>query len=204
MAKRKFILEDPDRSAAPSNDHTRGKIEAALLALMAEGEKLTHDAAAARAGVSRRTAYRYFPDQQALREATWKQLSPPAGMPDTLESLLAGIGRTFATFDEQAAVMTVATASAEGRAMRNAMKPERVRAFRSAYGEVTAALPEPDRTWAIAAMQLMTSGLAWCDMRDQWDMDGPAIAAATRWAIEAMLADLARRGDRPLAEGAAD
>ena len=203
MSARKFLLADPARPEGPSNDHTRQRIEDALLGLMAEGGKLNHDAVAARAGVSRRTVYRYFPDQEALRAAMWRQLSLPAGMPDTLEALLAGIVETFANFDAKAAAMTVATASPEGRAMRNVMKPERVRAFRAAYGDATAALPEPDRTWAIAAMQLMTSGMAWRDMRDQWDMEAPAIATAARWAIEVMLADLAKRGDKPLRDGPA-
>src|SRR5262249_3562897 len=128
MSDRTSPIEPPARPEGPSNDHTRAKIEDALLALMAEGEKLNHDRVAARAGVPRRTVHPYFPDQQTLREAMWRQLSPPTGMPDTLEGLLAGIDQTFANFDAKSAAMTVATASPEGRAMRNVMKPERVRA----------------------------------------------------------------------------
>ena len=51
--------------------------------------------------------------------------------------------------------------------------------------------------------QLMASGFAWREMRDQWGMDAAAITTATRWAIKAMLADLERRGNTPLADGAA-
>jgi hypothetical protein len=35
-------------------------------------------------------------------------------------------------------------------------------------------------------------------------MTGDQMAVACRWAIETLLADLRRRGDRPLAEGPAD
>jgi AcrR family transcriptional regulator len=182
---------------------TRTRIEDALLEVIAAGEKLSHDRVAERAGLARRTVYRYFPDQTALREAMWHRIGPPSGMPKTLEALLEGLVETYRTFDDQMALMTVAMASPEGRAMRNVMKVERVAAYRSAFAEATAELPEPDRTWAIAAMQVLNSGLAWREMRDQWDMTGDQMAVACRWAIETLLADLRRRGDRPLAEGPA-
>lgn len=174
-----------------------------MLAVMANSEHLNHDNVAARAGVSRRTVYRRFPDQSALRTGLWKLLSPGRGMPRSLEDLLEGMAEIFAGFDARGDEMTVAMASPEGRAMRNLLTPERVAAFRAAFADSAAGLPEPDRTWAIAAMQLMASGFAWREMRDQWGMDATAITTASRWAIKAMLADLKRRGNKPLADGAA-
>ena len=129
MNTRKFLLEDPARPEGPSNDHTRERIEDALIELMAAGEKLNHDGVASRAGISRRTVYRYFPDQAALRAAMWKRLSPVGGIPTSLEALLAHLGTAFVNFDAKAAAMTVAMASPEGRAIRNVMKPDRVAAF---------------------------------------------------------------------------
>jgi hypothetical protein len=38
-------------------------------------------------------------------------------------------------------------------------------------------------------------------MHDQWDMDGEAIGTTVVWAIRTLLADLEKRGNRPLAEG---
>ena len=178
---------------------TQVRIEDALLALIAEGEHLNHDNVAARAGVSRRTVYRYFPDQDALRAAMWRKLGPPVGMPKSLTGLLDGLDAGFANFDAKAAAMTVAMASPEGRAIRNVMKPERTAAYRALLDEAGIALPEPDRTYAIAAIQLLASGFAWREMRDQWDMTAPEIATASRWAIETLLADLRERGKRPLA-----
>jgi hypothetical protein len=70
-------------------------------------------------------------------------------------------------------------------------------------GTAVTALAEPDRTWAIAAIQLMSSGFVWREMRDQWDMDAHGMATAANWAIDVLLADLRRRGGKPLATGAA-
>ena len=189
------------QASTATKPQTHDRIDAALLAVMANSEHLNHDNVAARAGVSRRTVYRRFPDQSALRTGLWKLLTPGRGMPQSRDELLEGLADTFAGFDARADEMTVAMASPEGRAMRNVLTPERVAAYRAAFADATAALPEPDRTWAVAAIQLMASGFAWREMRDQWGMDAAAIAAASRWAIEAMLADLARRGSAALQEG---
>jgi AcrR family transcriptional regulator len=192
------------RESLSSNNHTRTVIEEAMIGLMADGERLNHDAVAVRAGVSRRTVYRYFPDQDALRHAAWARMSPGGRVPDTLDDLLGGLEARFAKFDRNAAAMTVALASADGRAMRNQMKAEREAAYRGMFGQSVQALAEPDRTWAIAAIQLMSSGFVWREMRDQWGMDAHGMATAANWAIDVLLADLRRRGDRPLDQGAFD
>jgi hypothetical protein len=51
MSKRNFLLADPARPEGPDNAHTRAKIDDAILALMAEGDRLNHDLVAKRAGV---------------------------------------------------------------------------------------------------------------------------------------------------------
>jgi AcrR family transcriptional regulator len=177
---------------------TRTRIEEALLALTAEGERLNHDIVAERAGVSRRTVYRYFPDRDALMRAMWARLSPATApndkMPHSVETLLDQLDILYEGFDQNAAAMTVVMASAEGRAMRNTMTPQRVAGYRKALGDVTAHLPEPAATEAIAAIQLLRSGFAWREMRDQWDMDGQQIASSVRWAIEVLIAELKRGG----------
>lgn len=203
MPKRNFVLADPARPEGPDNAHTRAKIDDAILALMAEGDRLNHDQVAQRAGVSRRTVYRYYPDQAALRAAAWARVGPVGGMPRTLDSFVGGLTDRFANFDANADAMTVVMASAEGRAIRNVMRDERVAAFREMLAPEVEALADPDRTRAIAVLQLLGSGFAWREMRDQWDLDGAEAATACRWAIETLLADLARRGTKALANGPA-
>jgi AcrR family transcriptional regulator len=203
MPERNSLLAAPARPEGPDNAHTRAKIADAILALMAEGDRLNHDRVAERSGVSRRTVYRYYPDQAALRAAAWGRVGPVGGMPRTLDSFVGGLSERFASFDANSDAMTVVMASAEGRAIRNVMKDERVAAFREMLAPEVEALAEPDRTRAIAVIQLLGSGFAWREMRDQWDLDGAQAATACRWAIETLLADLARRGDNPLADGPA-
>lgn len=203
MPERNSQPADPARPEGPDNAHTRAKIADAILALMAEGDKLNHDLVAERSGVSRRTVYRYHPDQAALRAAAWARVGPTGGIPKTLDEFVGGLPARFANFDDKADAMTVVMASAEGRAIRNVMKDERVAAFRAMLVLQVEALAEPDRTRAIAAIQLLGSGFAWREMRDQWDLDGAEAAAACRWALEVLLADLERRGGKPLAAGPA-
>lgn len=187
-----------------SRNDTRTRIGQALLELMSQGERLNHDNVAANAGVSRRTVYRNFPDQAALRQEVWTLLSSQGKMPTDLHDWLNnGIPRLYRQFDERASEVTVAMASAEGRAMRNSVTPERIAAYRALYSEATAALAEPDRTHAIAALQFIGSGFAWREMRDQWGMDGEAVATTVLWAIRTLLADLKKRDGRPLGEGSA-
>ena len=175
----------------PDPQTTDDRVRAALLTVMAAGAPLTHDAVAAEAGVSRRTVYRRYPDQAALRNEVWHLLSPPTVMQGDLAELLDhGLTATFTAFDDNAAAMTVAMASAEGRAVRNQQTAARVAYYRSIYAAALGDLPEPRRTQALAVLQLLSSGLAWREMRDQWGLTAPEMAQATGWAIRALLKDL--------------
>ncbi|WP_448663640.1 TetR/AcrR family transcriptional regulator [Sphingomonas sp. CJ20] len=203
MSSRKFLFADPAKPAVADNLRTRERIEAAVVAVLGDNEKLTHDRVAERAGISRRTVYRYFPDQPTLRQAVANPMRDAAATPESLAALVDEMPARFAAFDAKAAAMTVALASAEGRALRNAAKRERAAACRQALDAPTRALPEPDRTLAIATLQYLSSALAWREMRDQWDLKGADIGTACRWATEVLLADLRKRGDKPLADGPA-
>lgn len=199
MPTRKFHIVDPAKPESPDNPHTRARIVDALIDLMADGEPLNHDRVAERAEVSRRTVYRYFPDRDALLKALWGRLSPGLftdKMPWSVAVMLQRQVELFEWFDANASAMTVAMASAQGRAMRNAMKGERVAAYRGALAAETAHLPEPARTKAIALIQFLNSGFAWREMRDQWDLSGPEIADGCGWAIRTLLAAL-ERGEGP-------
>lgn len=170
----------------PCNDSL---IDSALLDLMADGQPITHDAVAALSGVSRRTIYRRFADQKALRQRVWQLLSPPQAFSYSLEELLDhGLKRQLAGFDENTAAMTVSMASAEGRAMRNTVTAQRVAYYRGLFDTELAALPEPLRTEVIAALQTLCSGFAWREGHDQWGLDGESVARGCVWVIRAAIA----------------
>ena len=61
---------------------TRDALVAATRALLAEGISPTMEAAAARASVSRTTAYRYFPSTRALLVATYPHIDRPSLLGD--------------------------------------------------------------------------------------------------------------------------
>jgi AcrR family transcriptional regulator len=189
----------PSKRAA-NREQVRARIEDALLETLAQGDPggVNHDQIARRAGVGRRTVYRYFPDRTALLEAGYHRLNraahPSVGMPKSAQGILDGLEALFIGFDGNADAMTVTMASAEGRAIRNAMTPQRIAAYRDALAKETAHLDPARRDMAIAAIQLLNSGFAWREFRDQWGLDGAVMARASRWAIKALLKDLAEGG----------
>lgn len=183
----------PIGKRAENATKVRAAIEDALLETLAEGDPsgVNHDRIAERAGVGRRTVYRYFPDRMALLQAGWHRLnraaSPGVAMPKSSQSILNGLEELFTGFDSNADAMTVTMASAEGRAIRNAMTPQRVAAYRAALDKETAHLDPHRRDLAIAAIQLLNSGFAWREYHDQWNLSGKDMAKASRWAIATLL-----------------
>jgi AcrR family transcriptional regulator len=69
---------------------TRSALVAAARELVAEGETPTVDEAAARASVSRTTAYRYFPNQRALLVAAHPEIDTRSLLPDEAPTDVAG------------------------------------------------------------------------------------------------------------------
>lgn len=184
-------------------EEVRRKIQDALLECMASGQlnRLNHDALAEMTGLSRRTIYRYFPDREALMKALWARTTwlagPGVGFPENAQEVLDRLHKVYTGFDRNVAAIMVALSTPEGRAVRNSVKTERDAGWRKALAKETAALAEPDRTMALGVIQLLSTGLAWRELRDQWDLDGAQIATACRWAIATLLRDLEERGGRP-------
>ena len=86
---------------ARQKQRTRDALVTAARELVAEGETPTVDTAAARAGVSRTTAYRYFPDQAALLavahpEIVTTSLLPEPAPIDVVERLELTVERVVA------------------------------------------------------------------------------------------------------------
>jgi AcrR family transcriptional regulator len=182
---------------------TREMILDALVQAMAAGEveAMTHDALARRAGVSRQTVYRHFPDRESLMTALWERLNPrfaAQGLPTEEGQLIAVLGPMYAAFDRDADLVTVAQSTPQGRAVRMSVKARRARAFRQATADATRGLDEREAVMAAAVIQLLCGGQAWIEMREQWGLSGEEIARACAWAISALLKDLHAREGRPL------
>jgi AcrR family transcriptional regulator len=178
----------------------------ALAEALAAGEleKATHDGLAKRTGVSRQTVYRHFPDRDALMRALWARTNSRVlgiGLPTTEEELLAKLPALYASYDRNADIITIGQSTPQGRALRMAVKDERAKAFLAATSEATANLDEEEARLATAVIQLLSSGQAWIEMRQQWGLTGEQIGVACHWAMRTLLADLHARKGRSLREG---
>jgi AcrR family transcriptional regulator len=183
-------------------DASRDRILDAFIGLLSDGAAdLSHDAVAARAGLGRRTVYRYFPDRQALMDGALERVRALAGAgvayPHSPEELLATLEPIYTGFDRIAPIAVMLRATPQGRALRRAQKAARAAAYTSALAETVKDLPEEDRRLATAMIQVLHT-TPWLEMRDQWGLDGRRIARATAWAVRTLLADLRARGGAPL------
>lgn len=176
---------------------TREKIEqaaASLLQATDDPEAITFKAVAARAGVTEMTVYRHFPTREALLQGLWRQLNaqmgPTIGMPSSIGQLLDQHEPLFAGFDKLAPQIIASLTTPQGREMRAALNDKRRRAFRAVVAEASPSLDSEARTRAAAILQLLHSAHAWMSLREQWGLDGPQAAAATRWAIQILLQHL--------------
>lgn len=196
------------QASAPRNtretrkDEARTRILDTFIAMMGEGDALlNHDTIAERAGIARRTVYRYFPDRAALMDAALLRVRERAGVgvgyPDSAEDLLATLEPIYTGFDAIAPIAVMTRTTPQGRTLRLAQKDQRVARYRRALADAVKDLPEEDRTLATAMLQVLHT-TPWLEMRDQWDLDGRQIARATGWAVRTLLNDLRRRGSLPL------
>jgi len=176
---------------------TREKIEQAAASLIQSThnpEAITFKAVATRAGVTEMTVYRHFPSREALLQGLWRQLnaqmSALVSMPTSIGQLLEQHDALFTGFDKLAPQIVASLTTPQGREMRAALNDRRRRAFRAMVAEAAPGLKPDERTRAAAVLQLLHSAHAWLSMREQWDLDGPQAATATRWAIEIILQHL--------------
>jgi len=120
------------------------------------------------------------------------------GFPATEQALLGQLAPLFANYDRIAPLITISQSTPQGRAMRLSVKDRRSQAFLDATADAAAGLDAQDRRLAAAIVQLLVGGQAWLEMRQQWDLTGDQMARASGWAVRTLLADLRKRGGRPL------
>jgi AcrR family transcriptional regulator len=194
-------LASPSTRTAKKNE-ARNRILDSFIELMTEGAAdLSHDAVAERAGVGRRTVYRYFPDRAALMDAALLRVRELAGVrvtyPTSAEELLETLEPIYAGFDTIAPTITMLRTTPQGRQLRLAQNGQRVRSYTAALADAVRELPPEDRKLATAMLQVLHT-TPWLEMRDHWGLNGRQIARATGWAVRTLLRDLKRRGGLPL------
>lgn len=199
-------IETPRDAAlrpGPDNENTRNRICQATIELMGETGAINHDAVAARAGVARRTVYRYFPDQPALlrgaREYVTALAGPKVVFPEREADLVGQLEDIHTGFDRITPTVIMLRSTPQGRSMRLADREERKARYTAAAAEAVKALPAHDQMLATAMLQFLHTS-AWIEMHDQWGFTGEEIATSCRWAMKTLLKDLHERGGKPLDE----
>lgn len=197
----------PPSARSRHKEEVRSRILDSLIALLSEGIDINHDRVAERAGVARRTVYRYFPDHDALMQPLWNRVVDLAGgaavrFPENEAELTSTMESIYEAFDRIAGLVTIVRSTPQGRAVRLAQKDRRRAAYEAAAADAVKDLPPADRILATAVLQVLHT-TPWLEMRDHWDLDGAQMATACRWAAQTLLKDLRARGGKPLAEGPA-
>lgn len=179
---------------------TRERIERAAADLLGEAgsaDAITFRGVADRAGCTEMTVYRHFPTRDDLMQGLWRainaRMAPGIGMPGNIAALLSQHAALFTGFDRVAPQIIASITTEQGREMRAALNEQRRKAFRGIAREAAPGLTSAENTRVAAVLQLLHSAHAWMSLREQWDLDGREIGAATRWAIECLLADLRRK-----------
>src|SRR5579884_3639915 len=193
-----------DRAPPRNKDQVRECLLDAFIGLLIEGSSdLSHDAVAERAGVARRTAYRYFPDRGALMDAALLRVRELAGVrvayPENIDDLIDTLEPIYTGFDSIAPIATMLRSTPQGRQLRMAQNDQRIASYTRALAAAVENLPPHDRKLATAMLQVLHT-TPWLEMRDHWGLTGSEIARTTRWAIRALLKDLRERGGLSLDE----
>jgi AcrR family transcriptional regulator len=199
------IIDTPENAARPKteNEDTRRRICEATVDLIGQIGHINHDAVAERAGVSRRTVYRYFPDQTALlrgaREHVGGLIGPKARFPKSEADLTGQLHELYTGFDRIAPVSILMRTTPQGREIRLADRERRRSSYSAAAADAVKDLPPADQKLATAVLQFLHTS-AWLEMRDHWELTGEEMARGCRWAMQTLLNDLRARGGLPLDE----
>lgn len=186
-------------------DATRERILEAMAAIYQEEgriEAATTRAVAARAGVREVTVYRHFPSREILLQGLWAWLNRrngvTVGMPESADEIALKVGALYQTFDAAPGHILASIRTEEGLKIRSSLNAERAAIFRKLVAQVAPALDEAEQVKAAALLQLLYSAYPWVSFREQWDLAGEPAAEVSAWAVEVILADLRRRGAKPL------
>jgi len=171
-------------------------LDAAIAALETRGvDDLSMADIAAAAGVSLRTLYRHFPDRAALLQAAGERLYASLGVPFAIASVqdIAPSFREAARrLADRPTLVRALVRSNAGRAMRSAVRGERLAEIRAALGPITQSADPGLAARASAVIAHLCSAAAWVSVADESGLADPEAQAAVGWAIETLVGALAQ------------
>jgi len=174
-------------------------IDALLDALEAGEDDVAIGELARRAGVSRRTLYRYFPSRDSLVAAAAERLYDPAGGRRVEVGGPDGIVRSFlaasAVSTQRPQLARALIESRGGRELRGSVMRARSEAIARALEPITDALDPAERRRATAMVQELCSLRSWVTLHFDRGLDVEDAQGAAAWALETLIADVRRRND---------
>lgn len=163
----------------------------ALLLEESSDEEVTIPAVARRAGVTKPTAYSYFPDQESLISALLERIRERIGMThDVLVTippakLPAAAKENYRRFEESSPILRRLMGSPAYERVRLSRKVDRAGLALPTWGE--AKLEEGALRERLGAVYLLTSPASWRWLRDTWGLSPEGASRAAAWAVAALI-----------------
>lgn len=188
-------------------DTVKNLIVDALVGQLAESGTfdLTYFALARRSGVSVRTIYRHFPKRDDLLDELSRRVNVVMGIkeyPRTRDGTVALVKTLFATFDQNAPLVSAQVQAGHGR-VRARARHKRVSLFDTVFAATLPNLPTGRRRAAAGLLTVLLSANTWARMREETGIDGAQSGEVTAWAIDTLWRALeaedrrAEKGTRP-------
>ena len=166
-------------------------IDVLLDALEAGEEEVPMTELARRAGVSRRTLYRYFGSRDELTAAAAARLYEGEGaLPTRIEGaddLVDNFRRSTAISLRRPALARALLSTPEGKAVRGRIMPERSASIESALAEIWDGLSGEERRHALAIVRMLCSARSWVSLLDDQGIPPEEGMEAVAWALEVIL-----------------
>lgn len=171
---------------------TEKRIKEAIADLLSEKglQNFSMQKVADRAGVSKRTVYRYVPSRDdlvtAVSELYDEQIKPPK-WPESTDEIPDAVEGVFPQFDENENLIRAVLNTQFGREFRQRSRLKRHDAFRELLDEELTELDSTHREWVVAVVGTLSSSETWRTMKDEFDLRGDESAKIVSWAIESLI-----------------
>jgi len=187
-------------SGADAPSESAGRRRGAVAALLADhafalmrdtpDAPFNHEAVAAAAGVSPRTAYRYFPTQSDLVAAVWRQLRDRTGTvwPETEAAIVPCLRALFAQFERNIVLTRAVIAAAPRANISRHGSIEGRAAFKRALAPRLATMSRAQGAQLVATCVAIYSAPFWQMLRDRGQLSPAGAARAACHAMQALLA----------------